>query len=194
MRTKAPLVLFPAGAVDLARPRTVAELVNPFLGWLTLVRRRSEHTVRGYGADLAKFLEFCEQAKLTMPADVNFRHIEFFMGVQVERGQAVASVNRGLHALRAFFKWVVREGLVTTNPAADTFLLPTQRRLPRYLSIVEQERVLATLAADRRLCARRNHALVATGLFTGLRVQELANLRRGHVDLVAGIVRVLNGK
>jgi integrase len=62
------------------------------------------------------------------------------------------------------------------------------------LTIPDQERVLATLAADARLSGQRNYALVATGLFTGLRVQALANLRRGHVDLTAGLVRVLDGK
>jgi len=129
-----------------------------------------------------------------MPPDVSFRHIEFYMGLELERGRAATTVNQHLHALRTFFRWLLREGIVTTNPAADSFTIPRPQRLPNYLTIPDQEKVLATLAADARVSGQRNYALVAMGLFTGLRVQELANLRRGHVDLTAGLVRVLDGK
>jgi integrase/recombinase XerD len=89
---------------------------------------------------------------------------------------------------------MVREEITAKNPAAQVFLLPTQKKLPNYLSIAEQEQVLATLATRTDRVGRRDYAVVATGLLTGLRCSELANLELAHLDLDAGVVRVVNGK
>jgi site-specific recombinase XerD len=184
------------GVLPLApRNRTLAEYAPVFLKWLSFVRQRRENTVRSYGEDLKTFLGFCEQAGLSQPDDVSFRHLEFFLGwLQKERGLKASSANRHVHALRTFWRWMVREGIATTNPAAEVFVLPTQKKLPNYLSVIEQEKTLATLATRTDLVGRRNYAIVATGLLTGLRCSELANLELAHLDLDAGVVRVVNGK
>jgi site-specific recombinase XerD len=166
-----------------------------FLQWLSFVRQRRENTVRSYGEDLKTFLLFCAGAGLAEPADVDFRHVEFYLGwLQMERGLAARSANRHLHALRTFWKWMVREGITPTNPAADVFLLPTRKTLPRYLTIPEQERLLAALAEEATPIGLRDYALVATALLTGLRCSELGNLQLGHLDLEAGVLRVVDGK
>ena len=191
-----PGTLVPPGPMLLApRNRTMAEYAPVFLKWLSFVRQRRENTVRGYGEDLKTFFLFAEPAGLSKPDDVNFRHLEFFLGwLQKERGLKATSANRHMHALRTFWFWMVREEITTRNPAAQVFLLPTQKKLPNYLNIAEQEQVLATLATRSDLVGRRDYALVATGLLTGLRCSELANLELAHLDLDAGVLRVVNGK
>jgi integrase/recombinase XerD len=184
-----------AGAIALARPRTLTDLVPPFLRWFQLVRLRTPNTVAAYGYDLSRFLEFCEQAELTTPAAVDFRHVEFYLGwLQTTHQASPQTANRHLHCLRAFWRWLVREGLATVNPAAETFLLPTAQRLPRWLTVIEQERVLTALTRGTTLRARRDYALIATALLTGLRCSELAHLHVAHLDLESGICRVVQGK
>lgn len=189
-------VIAPLGPALLApRDRTLAEYAPVFLTWLGFVRQRRPNTVRSYGEDLKVFLRFCPTAGLAKPGDVDFRHLEFYLGwLQMERGLKPSSANRHLHALRTFWKWMVREGITPTNPAADVFLLPTRKTLPRYLTIPEQETLLAALAKDRSLLGLRDYALVAMGLFTGLRCSELSNVQIGHLNLEAGVVRVVDGK
>jgi site-specific recombinase XerD len=175
--------------------RTLAEYAPVFLKWLGFVRQRRETTVRSYGEDLKTFLGFCEQISLATPDAVSFRHIEFYLGwLQTERGLKASSANRHLHALRTFWKWMVREELATKNPAAEVYLLPYRKKLPSYLTIPEQERLLAALARDASPLGVRDYALVATALFTGLRCSELSNLQLGHLDLDAGVLRVMDGK
>jgi site-specific recombinase XerD len=175
--------------------RTLRELVPGFLQWFALVRRRSPNTCAGYGHDLQSFLRFCEQAELLTPEAVTFRHVEFYLGwLQTARGLKATSANRHLHCLRTFWQYLVREGIATANPAVETFMLPTQKTLPGYLTVPEQERVLATLAEDGSPLGRRDYALVATALLTGLRCAELAALQVAHVDLEAGRLRVVRGK
>jgi integrase/recombinase XerD len=186
----------PADPRPLAgRERTLAESVPVFLRWLGLVRQRRENTVRSYGEDLKTFLRFADQAGLATPDAVTFRHLEFYLGwLQTERGLKASSANRHLHALRTFWKWMVREEIATRNPAADVFLLPTAKTLPRYLSIAEQETLLAALARDASPLGVRDYALGATALLTGLRCSELSHLQLGHLDLDAGVLRVVDGK
>jgi integrase/recombinase XerD len=163
----------------------LTEYAPVFLKWLGFVRQRRENTVRSYGEDLKTFLAFCEQAELSKPEDVSFRHLEFYLGwLQTERGLKATSANRHVYALRTFWKWMVHEEITTRNPAADVFLLPTQRKLPRYLTIPEQEKLLAALAQDPSLLGRRDDALVATGLLTGLRCVEVQvpELEMGQKD------------
>ena len=188
--------LVPPGGFMLAvRGRTLADYVPVFLKWFAFVRHRSENTVRGYGEDLKAFLGFCEQAGLSKPDEVSFRHLEFYLGwLQEDRGIKPRSANRHLHALRTFWKWMVREEITTKNPAADVFMLPTSKTLPDYLTIPEQEQLLAALGVRSNLTGRRDYALVATALFTGLRCSELSHLQLTHVDLEAGILRVVEGK
>jgi integrase/recombinase XerD len=188
--------LVPPGSGFLTqRDRTLADYAPVFLKWLGFVRQRRENTVRSYGEDLKTFVGFCEQAGLSKPDDVSFRHLEFYLGwLQKERGVKATTANRHVHALRTFWKWMVREEITMKNPAADVFLLPTQKKLPRYLTIPEQEKLLEALAQDPTPLGCRDYALVATGLFTGLRCSELSRLQLGHLNLEAGILRVVDGK
>jgi integrase/recombinase XerD len=185
----------PGPGLLAARNRTLAEYVPVFLKWLSFVRQRRENTVRSYGEDLKTFLGFCETAGPSKPDDVTFRHLAFCLGwLQKERSLKATSANRHLHALRTFWFWMVREEITTRNPAAQVFLLAAPKTLPSYLSIAEQEQVLATLATRTDRLGRRDYALVATALFTGLRCSELAHLQLAHLDLDAGVLRVVNGK
>jgi site-specific recombinase XerD len=88
----------------------------------------------------------------------------------------------------------VREGLATGNPAADVFVLPKEHRLPKYLTIPQQEQLLTVLEALEGLAAQRDLALVTTGLFAGLRCGELSSLQLSHLDFEAKILRVIQGK
>jgi integrase/recombinase XerC len=194
-RRRASLALVPPSALPVARPKTLADMVPLFLRWFQFVRMRSPNTIAGYGFDLRIFLEFAQKAKLEGPADVRFQHIEFYLGyLRLDRGSSIATANRHLHTLRAFWRYLVREGLATGNPAADVFVLAQEHRLPTYLTIPQQEQLLTVLEAAEGLAAQRDLALVTTGLFSGLRCSELANLQLSHLDFEAKILRVIQGK
>ena len=121
-------LVLPGAPLLAQRDRTLAEYAPIFLKSLAFVRRRSENTVRSYGEDLKTFLGFCEQVGLSKPADVSFRHIEFYLGwLQADRGLKASSANRHLHALRTFWAWMIREEIIVRNHAAEVFVLPRTR-------------------------------------------------------------------
>ncbi len=170
---------------------TLAQLVPVFCGWFGTVRGRTKNTVKSYAEDLAAFARFCATAGVTRPEAVTFQLVEMYLARLTTRGLKATSANRQLHAIRSFFKFLRRNGYASVNPADDVFSLPKPKRLPKCLSIPQQERLLAHLAESESLEGRRNHALVATALFCGLRVEELATLRLSDVDLEAGHLRVV---
>lgn len=193
-RRRASLALVPPStALPVARPKTLADMAPLFLRWFEFVRMRSPATIAGYGFDLRIFLEFAQKAKLELANDVRFQ--QFYLGyLRAERGSSISTANRHLHTLRAFWRYLVREGLATGNPAADVFVLPKEHRLSSYLTIPQQEQLLTVLEAGQGLAAKRDLALVTTGLFSGLRCNELANLQLSHLDFEAKILRVIQGK
>jgi integrase/recombinase XerC len=181
------------GLVSVGPP--LAQHAEAFLRWFRFIRRRSENTCVNYGRDLSSFLAFAAQAGLERPDDVRYQHIEAYLGhLQLDRGVSPRTANRHLHALRSWWTWMTRERLAADNPPAEVFLLPTSKKLPRRLSIPQQEQLLAALARDCTLLGLRDYALVALALLTGLRCAELSHLQLGHLDLDAGILRVVEGK
>jgi site-specific recombinase XerD len=173
-------------------PSTLPELAPVFLKWFSLIRRRSENTCRAYQTDLAAFLAFCAQAGLTYPDDVKVSHIEFYQAVLLEkRGLQPVSVNRHLHALRSWWKWMQREEITVRNPADQAFLLKQPKRLPKYLPVPEQDRLFRALSRDHSPTGVRDYALHATLGFGGLRCSELSTLRLTDLDLESGVLRVI---
>ncbi len=183
--------------LSVIRPsRSLAEAVEPYLFWLAGVRGRTALTIASYRKDLACFVAFCRALGLTDPAAVRHQHIEFYLAwLREQGGRQAATAARRLSCLRGFFRYLEREGLIARDPAALAYgPRYARQRIPVYLTVPEQERVLAELARDETLQGRRDYAAVATLLFTGLRVSEFLRLELGHVDLETGILRVLHGK
>ena len=171
---------------------TLREQIGPFLGWLAAIRGRRPNTILSYGRDLRAFVGFAAAAGIVRPADISFNHLEAYFGYrQHHEGKKATTINRARYALATFFQFLRRQGLVTQNPVQDTFALPRPTRIPKYLSIATQERVLAGLAARPSLAGRRDYAMIAVALFCGLRVSELASARVSDLNLEAGLLTIV---
>lgn len=183
--TRAPEIL-------AASPSVLADHASTFVRWLALIRGRAPATVAAYTADLTSFLGFCALGRLAEPDQVAPRHVEAYLAwIQRDRGVNAHTANRHLHALRAWWRWMMREGAASRDPAALTELLRAPKRLPKYLSKPERHRVLTELARDTGPHGWRDRALIASALYAGLRCEELATLRVDAVDLGARKLRVV---
>lgn len=194
--------------------------ISKFLEYLRSVRNASPHTIINYRKDLQQFLEFLTPPDAETPALTNINHqmIREFVGHLHEAGLEKSSVARKLAALRSFFKYCVREGLLKENPAR---LVPTPKlpkRIPAVLSAEEMSGFLDQLAEAQNLRPVRKvgrRGVAATGLppgamikledslllsrdrailellyGAGLRVSELTGLNLEDVDQKDQVVRV----
>src|ERR1700726_396107 len=122
---------------------------DKFLQYMSSVKNSSPHTILNYGKDIRQFLEYLSPPGERPPAltDVTHNLIREFVGHLHDQGQEKSSIARKLAALRSFFKYCLREGLLKENPAR---LVPTPKlpkRIPSVLSAEEMNSFLNQLAA-----------------------------------------------
>jgi integrase/recombinase XerC len=171
--------------------RSAQTLSREWLDALAHERRASPHTLRAYGDDLARFIAFLAEhegrtpdehmlGKL-VPAD-----LRAFITRRRNEGLGPRGVQRALAAVRSFFRFLAREGILE-NAAARAVRTPRiPRTLPRPLSEIDAARTLAEAGAnDIEWLAARDTALLTLLYGAGLRISEALGLKRGDVPLGA---------
>lgn len=162
-----------------------------FLRYLAVERNASAHTIKSYREDLNQAIQFFEQSLGVdaEPQQVTPRTARAFLAWLHDRKYRKATIARRLAALRSWFRFLCRQGIVDSNPT-DALRSPRQeRRLPLFLT---EEHLAALLAAPLSdgLFGRRDLAILETLYSAGLRVSELVGLNVEDVDLEAGVVHV----
>jgi len=128
-----------------------AALAERFLAMLANERGASEHTVRAYAREVRSFSAYLEETLGKGPriGAVEHLHIRSYLGILYERGLTKASAARALAAVRSWFKWLAKEGLVEQNPALLVSTPKLPKHLPRVPSAEEVNRVLNSLEETR---------------------------------------------
>ena len=155
-------------------------------------RDSSEHTLRSYRTAISQYLEFLDLR------GVDWRSpprplIRGYMAELAERGLAKRSVGSRLAALRSFYRYARREGLVQADPWSAALTPRQPRRLPAVLAVDDVERLIdkAPGSTGNRALALRDLAMVETAYAAGLRISELAAARLADLDLNRGELRVV---
>ena len=165
--------------------------ITQFVQYLATERNVSPHTLAAYASDLAQFREFVlrERGEGAGADAVDHLLIRRFMAL-LHKDHQKSSIGRKLAAVRAFFKYLVREGRVEKNPAELVSTPKKEKRLPFHLNIDEVTALVET-PRDGGILALRDRAILETLYSCGIRVSELTGLSVGEVDLEDGIMRVL---
>jgi len=124
------------------------QAIESYLEYLVSVKNSSPHTISNYGKDLRQFVAFLTPPGMLLPAlsAINHGIIREFVAHLHEQGLKKSSIARKLAALRSFFKYCVREGMLKESPAR---LVPTPKlpkRIPSILSAEEMNSFLNHLA------------------------------------------------
>ncbi len=169
-----------------------ASLVERYLSYLETVRNLSPHTVAGYRNDLSQFLDFLGEhfgegdRELD---DVDHHAVRSFLGFLERRGCGRRTLARKLTALRTFFDWLLREGIVLGNPARALSSPRREKLLPRFISITDVRRSLDESGGDE-ITGLRNRAILEVLYSTGIRVSELTGMNVGDVDPISESIRI----
>jgi integrase/recombinase XerC len=164
-----------------------------FIEHLRLNRNASVHTAAAYEGDIAQFLDFAAQLLDTSnlePGHLQLGTIRAFMAELYRHGHARASVARKLSALRAFGRYLRREGLIDSDPASLAASPKRERKIPAHLSIDEMTRLLEMPDVSDPLGCR-DRAILELFYASGLRLSELVGLDLDDVNLRARMVRVM---
>ncbi len=160
------------------------ELVESFERYM-IARNLSPHTITSYRFTIERFMESLGPVSAVQAGRADIHN---FQAKLISKGQGAASLNARTNALRLFYKFLSRAGLVTQNPLAYIGCRKVPKRLPRVLTIEEVEKLIA--AARDPL----ERAVVEVFYATGMRLHELAALRLENIDFAGQTVKIVNGK
>jgi integrase/recombinase XerD len=175
--------------VDSATP-VLDPLVERYLGRLRVEGGLATNTLESYRRDLTKFQHYLVQHRLGMGDAIASPIVVAFLAVLKRQPLAASSIARMLSALRGWFRFLVREEILKSNPLRDLTVRRRSIRLPKTLTMQEVVQLLdvpiGSGAEDRR-----DRAMLEVLYASGLRVSELVGIELSQVDLNASCVRVM---
>jgi integrase/recombinase XerC len=164
-----------------------------FIHYIQYEKRYSPHTVSAYQSDLEQFFKFLNQFEISPddPAAITYQHIRSWM-MQLMEDKTARSVNRKIATLRKYFKFLLREGLITANPASKIQSPKIKKNLPL---VVEDEKLSAMLNNSAVFTddfeGMRDKLVIEVLFGTGIRLAELVGLKEEDVNLYDCTIKVL---
>ncbi|MGB6430349.1 MAG: site-specific tyrosine recombinase XerD [Candidatus Acidiferrales bacterium] len=162
-------------------------LAASFLNYLQVEKGLSANTIGGYGRDLQSFAAFLEKRRVRAPA-VQRDDVVDYLGSLYRRNMDSRSVARHLVTLRGFYRFLLIEDLIKSDPTLTLESPKVRRRLPTFLRVAEVEKLLA-LPDLSTLIGVRDRAMIEVLYSSGLRVSELIGLRVSDLDMRTGSLR-----
>lgn len=163
------------------------QLIDSFFTYLTVVKGLSKNTLESYQRDVIKFAVFLENKNIITIDQVDYKNIRGFLAYLTEQGLKSRSITRTLISIKQFFKFLLIEKIVDTDP---TFLIrtpKTKRTLPEVLSLQDIEKLLSSPDESSRE-GIRDKAMLEVLYAAGIRVSELVELKLNDVNFELGYI------
>ena len=165
------------------------EIFTNYIAYLEVEKNASKYTVRNYTNDLLEFFNFVRNKGIDSLKDVNKQTLRAYLAHLMEQGKAKTSIARKLSAIRSFYRYLMREEMISASPAATTVSPRLDKRLPSFLTVDEAKRLVESPDLSQPQ-GQRDRALLELLYASGLRVSELVNINVGQVNLATNEIRV----
>ena len=162
--------------------------IGRFIRHLEYERRLSPLTGKNYRRDLERLVEYLDKAGVAGWDAVDSEHIRAFSATCFRKGLSPRSIQRRLSAARSFFRFLIREKAVATNPVTSVSSPKSKKRLPGNLDADRMARLL-DIPGDGPI-VDRDRAILELLYSSGLRLAELVDLDILDVDMQDATVRV----
>lgn len=190
-------VLTPLSGAD--DPKSLYSLMQRYLTHMG-VKGQSPHSVASSKAALTRFLRWCEERSLTKPSEIDRPLVERFehslFNHRKKNGEPLTARSRQflLIPLRQWFAWMVKQGILTSSPAAEVELPKVPRRLPKAIMTSQEAETVLAVPDVNTAVGLRDRAILETLYSTGIRRTELTKLTLQDVDRDRGTLLIREGK
>jgi tyrosine recombinase XerC len=167
----------------------IEKLILEFMAKLEHEKGFSVHTLRAYHKDLLQFDAFLKDEKRNNLKEINHLLLRKFLALLRSKDYTKATIARKLASLRSFFKFLIREGELVSNPFEMLRTPKQEKKLPHFLSINEVD-VLLKAPDCSNVMGLRDMAILETLYSTGIRVSELVGLDENDIDFFGGMIKV----
>jgi integrase/recombinase XerD len=165
------------------------QLLDQFLHYLIVERGLSRNTIDAYSHGLTRFLSHLREKGVREVRETDKFHVRDFLLTLRRKNLNTKSIARDLVAIRTFFRFLVQEGILESNPAEEVESPKVTRTLPEILTLEEIEQILEQPDLRTPL-GIRDRAMLEMLYATGMRVSELTQLPTHQVNLEGGYVLV----
>lgn len=161
-----------------------------FDAYLRLEKSLSQNSVEAYRHDIEKLTSYLEESTLALqPAGITLSLLQDFLKWLNATSLNARSQMRIISGIRAFYKYLLLENIVSDDPTQLLDMPRIGRKLPEFLTINEIERLLAAIDLSKPE-GERNKAIIETLYGCGLRVSELVNLKISNIYFNEGFMRI----
>lgn len=179
--------------ISFFMPTTAASHIDAFLQYLRFQKRYSQHTVISYQNDLSDFFDYLEAEDM---GDLPLTHIKAtfvrnWLAHLKEQGRTAKTINRKISALKSFFKYQLKMGVVATSPMGTVVAPKIPKRLPQYVEQHQMATLFDHVAFPDDWQGGTHRLLLLLFYHTGMRRAELTNLTEAQVDRGNGALKVL---
>ncbi|THD66410.1 integrase [Robertkochia marina] len=166
--------------------------LQKFTDYLTLEKHYAAHTVTAYCADLNAFFDFYQSySHGADPDKAAYQEIRTWIVALVNSGLSTRSVNRKVASLKAYYKYLLRIGVIEVNPLDGHRSLKTAKKAQLPFSEKEVNLVLDEVGFAPGFEGLRDRLIIELFYATGIRRSELIELKVESVDVPQGLLRVL---
>jgi integrase/recombinase XerC len=163
-----------------------------FIQYIQFEKRYSSHTVTSYQNDLDQFFLYLKQEyQVTELKDISYMQVRSWLVQMMEHGITPRSINRKISTLKSFYKFLLREGVVSESPLDKVTAPKMSKRLPVFVEKEKMNNLFDNVDFGEGFEGARNRLILEIFYMTGIRLSELVNLTIADVDLVKKTIKVL---
>ncbi len=173
-------------------PPTDQQDIQAFLDYLKFQKRYSQHTILSYRNDLRVFFDFLQhQYGETSSTEISPGHVRSWLAGLKQHGLDSKSITRKISSLKSFFKFLLRQQLLTISPMATIISPKVKKRLPQFVDMEAMNTLLSQVEFPDDWNGRTQRLLIRIFYNTGIRQAELVGLKERQVDIFNRSIKVL---
>lgn len=162
-----------------------------FLDYIAYEKRYSPLTLVSYRTDLEQFRDFLKNNYETEDLTAaSYQMIRSWIVQMLESGQVSRTVNRKISTLRSYYKFLVKENLITENPMTRVIVPKTSIRLPVFVENESLQNLFENVEFGETFEGQRDRMILELFYASGMRLSELINLKESDLELSLGSMRI----
>ncbi len=166
--------------------------VNQFIRYLQTEKRSSPHTILAYQKDLNSFCAFLKELyELENPGYAEMEMIRSWVVQLMDKKFSPGSINRKISSLKAYYKYLLKLGIIQKNPMQNIHSLKQGKPLPVYVDQDKMHTLLSDMLPGDDFAALRNRMVILILYATGIRLNELITLEIASIDFPGNRLKVL---
>lgn len=166
--------------------------VQSFLDYLKYQKRYSRHTVISYQNDLTGFIDFLElQYQGNSLESIKPIFIRSWLAQLKNDGMASKSINRKISTLKSFFKYLLKQGIITASPMTTIISPKVSKKLPQFVEKKDTTTLFNYVEFPDDWSGKTQRLILEILYNTGVRQAELLNLKENDVDTMNASIKVL---